>query len=87
MLTSNDVKDIVKVIRSFENKEALLKGTTRIITIPEGACLNFIKPLTLVGLLLMKNVLIPLAKSILVSLALTVAVSVRDASMKKKIVG
>ena len=63
-----------------------MKGTTRIITIPEGTSLNFLKPFILVVLLLMKNVFTPLAKSILVPLALTVAVSVRDASMKKKIV-
>ena len=61
-----------------------MKGTTRIITIPEGASLNFLKPFILVVLLLMKNVFTPLAKSILVPLAVTVAVSVRDAFMKKK---
>ena len=61
-----------------------MKGTTRIITIPEGASHNFLKPFILVVLLLMKNVFTPLAKSILVPLAVTVAVSVRDAFMKKK---
>ena len=29
MLTNNEVKDIIKIIKSLENREILLKGTTR----------------------------------------------------------
>ena len=31
-LTNNKIKDILKVIKSLENREILLKGTTRKIT-------------------------------------------------------
>ena len=37
------------------------------------------------GLLLMKNVLIPLAESVLVSLALSAGISAADAAIQKKI--
>ena len=36
ILTDNEIKDIVKVIKSLENREILLKGTTRKITSQEG---------------------------------------------------
>ena len=29
MLTNNEIKDIIKIIKSLENREILLKGTTR----------------------------------------------------------
>ena len=29
MLTNNEMKDIIKIIKSLENREILLKGTTR----------------------------------------------------------
>ena len=66
MLTSNEIKDIIKVIRTLANKGILLKGTTAKITSQEGRLLNFPAPLMKVGLPLMKNVLTPFAKSILV---------------------
>ena len=31
-LTNNEIKDIMKIIKSLENKEVFLKGTTRQIT-------------------------------------------------------
>ena len=67
-LTNNEIKDIIKVIRSLENRGILLKGTTRTITSQEGGFLNFLKPLMFVGLPLMKNALTPLAKNVLVPL-------------------
>ena len=86
-LEKNEIKDVMKVIKSLENRGILLKGNTRIITIQEGRFLNILRPLMTAGLPLMKNVLIPLAKSILIPLGLTAAASVTDATIQKKIYG
>ena len=43
-LTNNEIKDIMNVVRSIENRESLLERTTRKITIQEGGFLNFIWP-------------------------------------------
>ena len=43
-LTNNEIKDIMKVIRSRKNRGILLKGTTRKLTSQEGGFLNFLKP-------------------------------------------
>ena len=72
------IKEIIKIIRSFENRGILLKGTTRKISSQEGGFLNFIKPLISDGLPLMNNVLILLAKSVLAPLRLTAAASATD---------
>ena len=45
-LTNNEIKDIMKVIKSLENRGILLKETTRKIT-NQGGFLNFLRPLTL----------------------------------------
>ena len=84
-LTNNEMKDIIKVIRSLENRGILLKETTKRISSQEGGFLNFLIPLMTAGLPLMKNVLIPLAISILVPLGLTTATSATDATLQKKI--
>ena len=86
-LKKNEIKDVMKVIKSLENRGILLEGNTRIITIQEGRFLNILRPLMTAGLPLMKNVLIPLAKSILIPLGLTAAASVTDATIQKKIYG
>ena len=41
-LTNNRIKDIMKVIRSLENRGILLAGTTKKITSEEGGFLNFL---------------------------------------------
>ena len=46
MLTNNEIKDIIKVISSLENKGILLKGTTKKVTNQKGG--------------LAKSVLVPL---------------------------
>ena len=69
-LKNNEIKDIIKIIKSLENKGILLKGTTRKITSQEGGFLNFLTPLITAGLTLMKSALTPLAKSVLVPLGL-----------------
>ena len=66
-LTNNEIKDIMTVTKSLENRGTLLKETTRKITSQEGF-LNFLRPLMTAGLLLMKSVLTPLDKSVLLTL-------------------
>ena len=61
-LTNNEIKDIIKVIKSLENRGMLLKRITRKITSQEGGFLNFLRPLMTTGLPLIKNVLTPFAK-------------------------
>ena len=39
-MTNNEIKDIMKVIKSLENRAILLRGTTRKITSQEGGFLN-----------------------------------------------
>ena len=75
MLTSNEMKDIMKVIKSLENRVILLKGTPKKVMNQKGGFLqNVLGLLMKVGLPLMKNVLTPLAKSIFISFGLTAAV-------------
>ena len=73
------------LIRSLENRGALLNGTTRKINIEKGGLLNFFAPLTKVALPWIKNVLISLAKRVLVPLRLTKAALAADAAIQKKI--
>ena len=77
----------MKVIKSLENRGILLKGTTKKITSQERGFLNFLKPWMTAGLLLMKNVIRPLAKSVLIPLGLTAAAAATDATIQKKIYG
>ena len=81
--TNNEKKDIIKIIKYSENRGILLKGTTTKIASQEGGFLNFLKPLMTVGLLLMKNVLTPLAKSVLIPLGLTAATATYIAIQNK----
>ena len=77
----------MKTIKSLENRGIFLKETSRKIARQEGELFNFLRPLRLVGLQLMKNVLTPLAKSVLVSLGLAEAASATDAAVQKKFFG
>ena len=87
MLTNNEIKDLIKVIRSLENRGILLRGTTRKIISQEGGFLNFLRPLMTTSLPLMKNVFTPLRKSVLVPLGSTAVASATDAAIEKKILG
>ena len=87
MLTNNEIKDIINVIRSLEKRGILLVGTTRKMISQEGRFLNFLRPLMTTSLPLMKNLLTPLGKSVLVPLGLTAAASATDAAIKKKMLG
>ena len=75
----------MKIIKSLENREILLKATTRNITSQEGEFLNFFKPLMTGGSPLMKNVLTLLPKGVFIPLGLTAAASETDAATQKKI--
>ena len=88
-LTDNEIKDIMKVVKSLENRETSLKGTARKIISQEGGFLNFLKSLMTAGLPLMKKVLTPLAKSVLIPLVLTAAAAaaVTPTVIQKKLFG
>ena len=72
-LTNNEIKDIMKMTRSFQNRGILLKGTSENISSQEVRIRNFLSSLMTHGLSLMKNILTSLAKSVLVLLQLTSA--------------
>ena len=44
-LKNNEIKYIMKVIKSLENRGILFKGTTKKTTRQEGRFLNFLRPL------------------------------------------
>ena len=83
-LTNNEIQDIMKLIKSLENRGILLKGLTTKVTSQEGEFLNFLRPLITAGLQLMKNVLTPLAKSVLILLRLSAKMSAADAAIQNK---
>ena len=80
-LAKSKIKDVIKVIRSLENKGILFKGTTRKINSQERRLIRFLGPLMKAGLLLMKNVFTSLAKSILVPLRLKIEASATDSAI------
>ena len=86
-LINNGLKDIMKVIKSLESRRNLLKGATRKINLQKTAFLNFLRPIMPAGLLLMKSVLTPLAKSVLLPFGLKAAMSATDAAILKNIYG
>ena len=75
----------MKVIKSLENREILLKGTARKIISQEERFLNFVGPLLKTGLPLVKTVLTPLAKSVLIPLRLTAAKPATNGAIQKKL--
>ena len=85
-VTKNEVKDIMKVIKSLENRGVLLKGTARKVS-QEGGFLSFLRQLMTAGLPLLKNVFIPLVKTVLLPLGLSAGMSAADAAIQKKIYG
>ena len=84
-LTNNEIKDIIKLIKSLENRRILLKGTIKKVISQERGFLNFFRPLMTAGLPLMKNVLTPFPKSILIPLRLSAGISAADVAIQKKI--
>ena len=86
-LTNNKIEDIMKIIKSSENRGVSLKEITTKITSQERGFLTFLRPLMTAGLPLSKSILTPLAKSVLIPLGLTAAASATDAAIQKKILG
>ena len=84
-LTNNEIKYIMKVIESLENRGILLKGTTRKITSQERRLLNFLRPLMTAGLPIMKTVLTPLTKSVFLSVGFAAGISAADVATENKI--
>ena len=82
-LRNNEIKGIIKATYSLEKKEILLKRTTKKVPSQKRGFLNVLGPLMKTGLLLMKNILTTLVKSVLVTLRLTAAASVTDAAIQK----
>ena len=75
-LTNNEIKYIIKIIKYLENREILLKETTRKIISQEGWLLgNFLGLLMIVALPWMENVFAPLAKRFLIPLGLMATAS------------
>ena len=78
-LTNNEIKYIIKIIKYLENRETLLKGTTRKIISQEGWLLgNFLGLLMIVALPWMENVFAPLPKRFLIPLGLMATASAAD---------
>ena len=86
-LANNEMKDIIKVIKSLENRGILLKVNTKKVTAQEEGLLNFLNPLMLADLSLIKNVLTVLSKISLISLKLTAAALATYAVIQKNIFG
>ena len=86
-LTNNEIKDIMKVIKSSENRGILLKGTAAKTTSQEGGFINFLRSLMTAALQLMKSIITPLANSILFPIGLSAGMSTADAAIQKNIYG
>ena len=80
-LTSNEIKDVIKLITSLEKSEILLKEPTEKVI---NQKVGFLGPLMNVGLPLTKNVQTSSAKSVQILFGLTVAASVTVAAIQKK---
>ena len=63
-LTNNEIKDVVIVISSIQNRRALLKGTTGKFIDKEGGLLSFLDQLMKACFPLMENLLALPAKNV-----------------------
>ena len=75
ILTNNEIKDIINVIKPLENRVLLLKGATREIFSKEGGFLNFLRPLVTASSPLMKSILTLFSKSFFILLGLSAEIS------------
>ena len=88
LLTSRQVVNICKAFANYLSTDIKLPKTQLSKMIQSGGVLGrLLGPLLKAGLLLMKNVIKPLAKSILIPLGLIAAASREDAGIQKKILG
>ena len=84
ILTNNEIKDIINVIKPLENRVLLLKGATREIFSKEGGFLNFLRPLVTASSPLMKSILSLFAKRFLILLGLSAETSAVVAAIQIK---
>ena len=80
-LANNEIKDIIKVIKSLENRGILSKETTRKSTSQEKKFLNFLRLLMTSRLSVMKSMLTPLGKSVLLPFRLSAKMPAADAAI------
>ena len=71
----------MKVIKSLENREILVKENTRKITSQEGGFFKFLRPLMTVGVLLINRVLIPLDEDVLLLFTLSAGMPATDVAI------
>ena len=84
ILTNNEIKDIMNVIKPLENRVLLLKGATRNITCKEGWFLNFLRPLLTASSPLIKSILTLFTKRFLIPLGLSAGTSSVDPAIQIK---
>ena len=88
LLTNRQVSKLCKAFANHLSANMKLPKTQLSKMIQSGGFLGrLLGPLLKTGLLLIKNVIKPLAKSVLIPLGLTAAASVADAGIHKKILG
>ena len=86
--TNRQVANFRKVFANYLSTDIKLSKTQLSKMIQSGGFLSrLLGPLLKTGLLLIKNIIKPLAKSVLIPLGLTAAVSVADARIHKQILG
>ena len=86
LLTNREVANLCKVFANKSSIDIKLPKTQLSIMVQSGGFLSRpLGPLLKTGLLLMKNLVKPLAKSVLIPLGLTAATSGTDAGIHKKI--
>ena len=85
LLTDRQVSSICKAFSNNSSVDIKFSKTQLSKLIQSGGFLcKLLGPLLKTGLLLIKNVITPLAKSVLISLGLTAAASAADAGVHKK---
>ena len=84
LLTNRQVANLRKAFANYLSTDIKLSKTQISKMIQSG---GFLGPLLKAGLLLIRNVIKPLAKSVLIPLGITAAASAADAEMHKKILG
>ena len=88
LLTNKQVANLRKAFVNHLSTDIKLSKTQLSKKIQSGGFLDrLLGPLLKTGLLLIKNLIKPLAKSVLIPLGLTVAASAVDAEIHKKILG
>ena len=88
LLTNRQVANLHKDFASYLSTDIKLSKTRLSKMIQSGGFFGrLLSPLLKTGLLLIKNVIKPLAKSVLIPLGLTAAASTADAGIHKKILG